>query len=67
MIILLDVSGSMTGLRKEIAKHVVINIMETLSEDDFLTVLKFADETPPLVHCFTDENGEPELVQVSQK
>ena len=54
----------MTGLRKEIAKHVVINIMETLGEDDFVTVLTFSDETKPLVECFTDSDGEPELVQV---
>ena len=52
VVILLDTSGSMTGLRKEIAKHVVINIMETLGEDDFLTVLTFSDETRPLVDCF---------------
>jgi len=67
VIILLDVSGSMTGLRKEIAKHVVINIMETLSEDDYLTVLKFADETTPLVPCFTNADGEPELVQATNE
>ena len=44
----------MTGMRKEIGKSVVINIMETLSEDDFLTVITFSDETRPLVQCFTD-------------
>eukprot|EP00090_Calanus_glacialis_P023863 TRINITY_DN369_c0_g1_i1.p1 TRINITY_DN369_c0_g1~~TRINITY_DN369_c0_g1_i1.p1 ORF type:complete len:1359 (+),score=332.60 TRINITY_DN369_c0_g1_i1:336-4412(+) len=65
IVILLDKSGSMTGLRKEIAKHVVLNIMETLGEDDFVTVLTFSDETRPLVECFTDENGEPELVQAT--
>merc|ERR1719481_1167503 len=65
IVILLDISGSMTGLRKEIAKHVVLNIMETLGEDDFVTVLTFSDETRPLVDCFTDENGEPELVQAT--
>merc|ERR1711892_1503783 len=65
IVILLDKSGSMTGLRKEIAKHVVLNIMETLGEDDFVTVLTFSDETRPLVDCFTDENGEPELVQAT--
>ena len=47
IVILLDTSGSMTGLRKEIAKHVVINIMDTLGEDDFVTVLTFSDETKP--------------------
>merc|ERR1711892_1010726 len=67
VIILLDVSGSMTGLRKEIAKHVVMNIMETLSEDDYLTVLKFADETTPLVPCFTNADGEAELVQATNE
>merc|ERR1719158_1214645 len=65
IVILLDTSGSMTGLRKEIAKHVVLNIMETLGEDDFVTVLTFSDETKPLVECFTDSDGEPELVQAT--
>ena len=67
VVILLDTSGSMTGLRKEIAKHVVLNIMETLGEDDFLTVLTFSDETRSLVDCFTDEDGDPQLVQVHEK
>ena len=67
IVILLDTSGSMTGLRKEIANHVVINIMETLGEDDFVTVLTFSDETNPLVDCFTDDNGEPELVQATNE
>ena len=67
IVILLDTSGSMTGLRKEIAKHVVINIMETLGEDDFVTVLTFSDETKPLVECFTDSDGEAELVQATNE
>ena len=53
----------MTGMRKEIGKSVVINLMETLSEDDFLTVITFSDETRPLVQCFTVFD-EPILVQV---
>ena len=67
IVILLDTSGSMTGLRKEIAKHVVINIMETLGEDDFVTVLTFSHETKPLVECFTDSDGEAELVQATNE
>ena len=39
---MLDTSGSMTGLRKEIAKHTVLTILETLSEDDFVAIYKFA-------------------------
>ncbi len=64
LVILLDTSGSMTGLRKEIAKHVVLNILETLSEDDFVAAYRFAKEPRPLVDCFASE-GKAELVQVS--
>ena len=62
--ILLDTSGSNTGLRQEIAKQVVLSILATLGEDDFVTVLTFSDETKPLIDCLRDENGEPKLVQV---
>ena len=67
IVILLDTSGSMTGLRKEIAKHVVLNILETLSEDDFVTIYSFSKTPRPLVECFSnDVDGEEraELVQV---
>lgn len=40
IVILLDTSGSMTGLRKNIAQNVVFNILDTLTEDDFVQVLK---------------------------
>lgn len=30
----------MTGLRKEIARNVVLNILETLSDNDFVTILR---------------------------
>lgn len=39
MVILLDISGSMTGLRKSIALNVVYNILDTLNEDDYVIVL----------------------------
>nr|XP_045625506.1 voltage-dependent calcium channel subunit alpha-2/delta-3-like isoform X3 [Procambarus clarkii] len=54
MVILLDVSGSMTGLRREIAKHVVLNILETLNENDFVNVFNFSVDTLELVPCFRD-------------
>ncbi|XP_042866584.1 voltage-dependent calcium channel subunit alpha-2/delta-3-like isoform X9 [Penaeus japonicus] len=54
MIILLDVSGSMTGLRREIAKHVVLNILETLNENDFVNVFNFSANATELVPCFND-------------
>ena len=57
VVILLDTSGSMTGLRKEIAKHVVLNILETLGQDDFVAIYKFSKYPTPLVPCFTTEDG----------
>lgn len=51
--------GSMTGLRREIAKHVVLNILETLNENDFVNVFNFSEHTTELVPCFNDS-----LVQV---
>ena len=69
IVILLDVSGSMTGLRKEIAKHVVLNILETLGEDDYLAVYTFSEKPVPLVPCFkTDESSDrAELVQATNE
>ena len=39
VIILLDASGSMTGLRLEIARAAVRKIIDTLSDDDFFNVM----------------------------
>ncbi|XP_040571672.1 voltage-dependent calcium channel subunit alpha-2/delta-3 isoform X36 [Lepeophtheirus salmonis] len=67
IVILLDTSGSMTGLRKEIAKHVVLNILETLSEDDYVTIYAFSKYPVPLVECFKTIDGEAELVQATNE
>jgi len=60
IVILQDTSGSMTGLRREIAKHVVYTILDTLTDNDYVNVLNFTDETHPVVPCFKDS-----LIQVS--
>lgn len=60
MIILQDTSGSMMGLRREIARHVVFTILDTLTENDYVSVLNFTDETTPVVPCYNES-----LVQVS--
>lgn len=39
IVILMDASGSMTGLRMEIARHTVRVIIKTLSDDDFFNVI----------------------------
>ena len=51
----------MTGLRVEIAKHVVINILNTLNTDDYVNIYNFSQSAePPLVPCFNNT-----LVQVT--
>lgn len=43
VMILLDTSGSMTGLRLEIGKKLIEFIMDTLSDNDFFNVLTFSN------------------------
>ncbi|KAK9874143.1 hypothetical protein WA026_002498 [Henosepilachna vigintioctopunctata] len=52
IIILVDRSGSMTGMRREIAKHVVHNILDTLGNNDYVNIFTFSNTTDPLVECF---------------
>ncbi|XP_050730037.1 voltage-dependent calcium channel subunit alpha-2/delta-3-like isoform X17 [Eriocheir sinensis] len=66
MVILLDVSGSMTGLRREIAKHVVLNILETLNENDFVNVFNFSAHTTELVPCFNDSLVQANLENIGE-
>ena len=40
VVILIDASGSMTGLKKSIAIQTVETILDTLSDDDFVQILK---------------------------
>lgn len=43
IVILLDLSGSMAGLRKEIAKHVVHSLLDTLTDNDFISVMNVSN------------------------
>lgn len=45
MLILVDTSGSMMGMRKEIARHVVNNILDTLGNNDYVNIITFSNET----------------------
>ena len=45
VVVLMDVSGSMKGLRTEIAKATVKKIIDTLSDDDFFNVMNVRDVT----------------------
>lgn len=40
IVILLDISGSMTGLRKSIALNVVYTILDTLTDNDYVVTLQ---------------------------
>ena len=54
MVILIDSSGSMTGQRKDIAKHVVGSILDTLGPNDFVNIFTFAEEVNEVVPCFSN-------------
>jgi uncharacterized protein with von Willebrand factor type A (vWA) domain len=51
IIILVDNSGSMSGMSQEIARHLVNNILETLGSNDFVNVLKFSNTIDPVIKC----------------
>ncbi|KAI2803805.1 Voltage-dependent calcium channel subunit alpha-2/delta-4 [Blomia tropicalis] len=53
VVILLDTSGSMTGLRRHIALNVVFSILDTLNENDFVIVLMFSNEIKYVSECLT--------------
>lgn len=48
VVILVDSSGSMTGLRREIAKGVVFEILDTLTIHDHFSVMRFSETVTPV-------------------
>ena len=50
VIILLDISGSMTGLRLEIGKKLIEFILDTLTDNDFFNILTFSNSVQYLFH-----------------
>ena len=50
VLILLDTSGSMTGLRLEIAKKLIEFILDTFTDNDFFNILTFANTVQYLLH-----------------
>ncbi|XP_076637215.1 ca[2+] channel Muscle-specific alpha2/delta subunit isoform X1 [Colletes latitarsis] len=69
MVILMDTSGSMTGMGKTIARTTVNMILDTLSNNDFVTVLSYTNETYDVVDCFKDMliQATPENVDTFKK
>lgn len=54
MLILLDNSGSMMGQRREIARHVINDLLDTLGNNDYVNVLEFTQNCVEVVPCFKD-------------
>ncbi|XP_043943440.1 voltage-dependent calcium channel subunit alpha-2/delta-4 isoform X2 [Protopterus annectens] len=54
VVILLDISGSMKGLRMTIAKHTINTILDTLGENDFANVIAYNDYVHYIEPCFKE-------------
>ncbi|CAH1783644.1 unnamed protein product [Owenia fusiformis] len=52
IVILIDTSGSMTGMRMEIAIKTVNKILETLGDNDYFNIIHFAKEAVYVDTCF---------------
>uniref|UniRef100_H0WHZ2 Calcium voltage-gated channel auxiliary subunit alpha2delta 4 n=1 Tax=Otolemur garnettii TaxID=30611 RepID=H0WHZ2_OTOGA len=52
IVILVDVSGSMKGLRMAIAKHTISTILDTLGENDFVNIIAYNDYVHYIEPCF---------------
>uniref|UniRef100_A0A8C4NJ64 Calcium channel, voltage dependent, alpha2/delta subunit 3 n=1 Tax=Eptatretus burgeri TaxID=7764 RepID=A0A8C4NJ64_EPTBU len=51
VILLVDVSGSMKGLRMTIAKRMVTSILDTLGDNDFFNIIAYNDEVHYVESC----------------
>ncbi|KAM9376258.1 voltage-dependent calcium channel subunit alpha-2/delta-4-like [Pholidichthys leucotaenia] len=52
IIIMVDISGSMKGLKITIAKHTINTILDTLGENDFVNVIAYTDYIRYVEPCF---------------
>ncbi|XP_077024316.1 voltage-dependent calcium channel subunit alpha-2/delta-4 [Tamandua tetradactyla] len=52
IVIVVDTSGSMKGLRMTIAKHTIATILDTLGENDFVNIIAFNDYVHYIEPCF---------------
>uniref|UniRef100_A0A3Q2ZZ10 Calcium voltage-gated channel auxiliary subunit alpha2delta 4 n=1 Tax=Kryptolebias marmoratus TaxID=37003 RepID=A0A3Q2ZZ10_KRYMA len=52
IIIMVDVSGSMKGLKMTIAKHTINTILDTLGENDFVNLIAYTDYVRYVEPCF---------------
>ena len=55
VMILVDSSGSMRGERSRIAQNVLINVLDTLTENDYVSIMRFNNETHAIEKCFKSD------------
>uniref|UniRef100_A0A3Q3A0P0 Calcium voltage-gated channel auxiliary subunit alpha2delta 4 n=1 Tax=Kryptolebias marmoratus TaxID=37003 RepID=A0A3Q3A0P0_KRYMA len=74
IIIMVDVSGSMKGLKMTIAKHTINTILDTLGENDFVNLIAYTDYVRYVEPCFKGtlvqadlDNREVKPLSVSQQ
>ena len=58
VVIVVDVSGSMKGLRLTIAKHTINTILDTLGENDFVNIIAVSAHTLKQTHTHTIDSLE---------
>ncbi|XP_044013725.1 voltage-dependent calcium channel subunit alpha-2/delta-4 isoform X2 [Aphidius gifuensis] len=66
VLILVDTSGSMMGMKREIARHVVNNILDTLGNNDFVNIITFSNVTHEVVSCFNDTLVQANLANIRE-
>lgn len=66
VVILLDNSGSMSGFRNYVAQNTVRSILETFSNNDFITIFNYSAGISEVVPCFSDRlvQATPENIAV---
>ncbi|TNM88765.1 hypothetical protein fugu_005019 [Takifugu bimaculatus] len=52
MVIIVDVSGSVSGLTLKLMKTSVMEMLDTLSDDDYVNVARFNEKADAVVPCF---------------
>ncbi|XP_034022183.1 voltage-dependent calcium channel subunit alpha-2/delta-2a isoform X1 [Thalassophryne amazonica] len=52
MVIIVDVSGSVSGLTLKLMKTSVVEMLDTLSDDDYVNVARFNEKADAVVQCF---------------
>lgn len=57
IIIMVDISGSMKGLKMTIAKHTINTILDTLGENDFVNVIAVRKHTNTHKHVSTSKHS----------